>query len=104
MQIQLSSDAAAAAVAALEAEEEAAGQESSSGAKDVLIVTEEQLQDQDHQEDDGSATPITVTVTSGSTQYITMAGKFLLLFSSSLVFIAPCLFEILKKATLGSTP
>lgn len=54
------SDAAAAAVAALEAEDAA------------TAVTETK---ESSEADDNS--PITVTVTSGSTQYIAMAGKFI---------------------------
>lgn len=55
----MSSDAAAVAVAALEAEEAAEAKE-----------TSEEDNDNNH------SSPITVTVTSGSTQYIAMAGKF----------------------------
>ena len=54
----MNSDAAAAAVAALEAEE-------AEEAKDAS----EEANDNNH------SSPITVTVTSGSTQYIAMAGK-----------------------------
>ena len=57
-QQQVNSDAAAAAVAALEAEE-------AEEAKDAS----EEANDNNH------SSPITVTVTSGSTQYIAMAGK-----------------------------
>ena len=55
------SDADAAAVAALEAEEAAEAKDASE-------------EDNDHNNTDHSS-PITVTVTSGSTQYIAMAGK-----------------------------
>lgn len=56
--MSVNTDAAAAAVAALEAEEAAEAKDAS-----------------EEDNDNNHSSPITVTVTSGSTQYIAMAGK-----------------------------